>query len=81
MAKSKLMKANKKIEEAVVGGYKKIENGVVGGYKKIENGVVGGFTKMTDGFVDQFLTKEGETVEEAKQRMKKEQEEREKPSV
>ena len=42
MAKSKLVKANEKIAENVVGGYKKIEEGVVGGYKKIENGVVGG---------------------------------------
>ena len=38
MAKSKLVKANEKIADAVVGGYKKIEEGVVGGYKKIENG-------------------------------------------
>jgi hypothetical protein len=30
MAKSKLVAANKKIEESVVGGYKKIEEGVVG---------------------------------------------------
>lgn len=58
-----------KIEAAVVGGYKAIENGVVGGYKKIETGVVEGFTKMTDKIVEKFLTREGETVEEAKQRM------------
>ena len=69
MAKSKLVAANKKIEEAVVGGYKKIEDGVVGGYKKIENGVVGGFNKMTDKFVDNYLTKDGESVEEAKERL------------
>ena len=66
MAKSKLVKANEKIAEKVVGGYKKIEESVVGGYKKIENGAVGGFTKISDTFVDQFLTKDGETVEEAK---------------
>lgn len=35
MAKSKLVKANEKIADAVVGGYKKIEEGVVGGYKKL----------------------------------------------
>ena len=34
MAKSKLVKANEKIAEEVVGGYKKIEEGVVGSYKK-----------------------------------------------
>lgn len=48
MAKSKLVQANKKIEEAVVSGYQKIE----------------------DGFVDRYLTRGGETVEEAKQRLK-----------
>ena len=61
-----------KIAEDVVGGYKKIEYGVVGGYKKIEEGAVGGFNKMVDTFVDQFLTKEGETVEEARKRLAEE---------
>ena len=65
MAKSKLVKANQKIAEEVVGGYKKIEETVVGGYKKIESGVV-----------DQFLTKEGESVEDAKKRLAAEQTER-----
>lgn len=59
MAKSKLVQANKKIEKAVVGGYEKIEEAVVSGYTKIE-----------DKFVDCFLTKEGESVEEAKKRLK-----------
>ena len=63
----KLKNANKKIEETVVGGYKKVENTVVSGYKKVE-----------DKFVDKFLRKDGETVEEAKIRIKKEQEELEK---
>ena len=70
MAKSKLVKANEKIAEAVTDGYKKIEKGVVDGYKKIEQGVVGGYTKLEDQFVDAYLTKEGETVEEAKARLK-----------
>ena len=69
MADSKFIKANEKIEETVVGGYKKIEEGVVGGYKKIEDGVVGGFNKITDAFVGKFLTREGETVEEARRRL------------
>ena len=72
MAKSKIVKANEKIAEAVTGGYKKIENGVVDGYKKIEQGVVGGYTKLEDKFVEAYLTKDGETVEEAKARIKKE---------
>lgn len=71
MAKSKIIKANEKIAEAVTGGYKKIEKGVVDGYKKIEKGVVGGYTKLEDKFIDAYLTKEGETVEEAKIRLKK----------
>ena len=70
MAKSKIVKANEKIAEAVTGGYKKIEKGVVDGYKKIEQGVVGGYTKLEDKFVDAYLTKDGETVEEAKARLK-----------
>lgn len=77
MAKSKLVKVNEKIAEKVVGGYKKIEKGVVSGYKKIENGAVGGFNKISDRFVDNFLTKEGESVEEAKARLATEQKERE----
>ena len=60
---SKIIDANKKIENAVVGGYKKVEESVVGGYKKIE-----------DKFVDTFLKKDGETIEEAKVRVKEEQE-------
>lgn len=63
MAKSKLVKVNEKIAENVVGGYKKIEETVVGGYKKIEETVVGGFNRMSDHFVDQFLTKEGRSVD------------------
>ncbi len=60
MAKSKLMQANKKVEKAVVNSYKKIENAVVAGYTRIE-----------DKFVDSFLTRDGESVSEAKERLKK----------
>ena len=59
----------KKIEDGVVEGYKKIEDGVVEGYKKIENGAVAGFQKVSDKFVEKLFAKEGETVEEAKQRL------------
>ena len=58
MAKSKLIAVNKKIEK-----------GVVGGYKKIEKSICDGFNKITDKFVDQYLTKDEETVEEAKKRL------------
>lgn len=53
---------NDKIAEKVVGGYKKIENAFTGGYKKVE-----------DKFVDKFLRKDGETAEEAKARIEREQ--------
>ena len=66
MAKSKLVQVNEKIADAVVGGYKKIENGVVGAYRKVE-----------DGFVDKFLTREGESVEDAEKRLAEEQAKRE----
>ena len=66
---SKLADVNEKIAEKVVEGYKKIEEGVVGGYKKIEEGAVGGFNKVTDKIVETVFAKEGETVEEAKERL------------
>lgn len=69
MAKSKLVKANEKIANAVAGGYKKIEEGIVGGYKRIETGVTGAFKKVEDGFVEKFLTHDGETVEAAEKRL------------
>lgn len=72
MAKSKLTIANEKIAEAITGGYKKIEQGVVEGYKKVEQNVVDGYTKVEDKFIDVFLMKEGESIEDAKARLKKE---------
>lgn len=73
MSKNPFVTANEKAAEAVVIGYKKIEGRVIGGYKRIEASVVGGFTKMTDKFVGQFLTRDGETVEDAKARLAEEQ--------
>ena len=70
-------KVYKAIEKGTVTGYKAIENGVVSGYKAIENGAVGGFNKITDKFVGAFLTKDGETVEQAKERLATEQKARE----
>jgi len=42
------------------------------GNKKIEESVTEGYTKLEDKFVEAYLTKDGETVEEAKARLKKE---------
>ena len=72
MAKSKITKANEKIAEAVTGSYKKIEQGVVEGYKKIEHGIVGAYSKVEDRFIDAYLTRENETPEEARIRLKSE---------
>ena len=58
MERSKLIKANDKIAEKVVGTFGKIEDTVVNGYIKIE-----------DTFVGRYLTRDGETVEEAKKRL------------
>ena len=66
---SEFEKANEKIAEGVVNGYKAIENGVVGGYKKIEHGAVEGFNKVSDKFVEKLFAREGETVEQAKERL------------
>lgn len=62
MSKSNFVKANEKIAEKVTETFEKIEDTVVGGYTKIE-----------DAFVDRYLTKDGETVEQAKERLKQEQ--------
>ena len=72
---SAFKEVNQKIEDAVVGGYKKIEDGVVSGYQKIEDGVVSGYKKIEDKFIDAFLMKDGESVEQARERMMGEQKE------
>ncbi|MCD8254007.1 MAG: hypothetical protein LUC36_00460 [Oscillospiraceae bacterium] len=69
MEKSKLVQANEKIAESVTESYKKIESGVVGGYKQIERGAVEGFEKVSDKFVGSFLTREGESMADAKARL------------
>ncbi|MBQ5362887.1 MAG: hypothetical protein IIU63_06005 [Clostridia bacterium] len=66
---SKIAETNEKIAEKVVEGYKKIETGVVDGYKKIETGVVEGFGKVTDKCVEVLFAKEGESVEQARERL------------
>lgn len=66
MAQSKFVKANEEIAKKVTGAFEKIEGAVVSGYTKVE-----------DAFVDRYLTKDGETVEEAKARLKQEQKQRE----
>ena len=59
-----------RVENGTVKGYKAIETGVVKGYKAVEDAVVGAYTKIEDAFVGRFLTREGETAAEAKQRVR-----------
>ncbi len=61
MAQSKFVKANEEIAKKVAGTFEKIEKAVVGGYTKVE-----------DAFVDRYLSRDGETVEDAKARLKQE---------
>ena len=58
MATSKLVKTNEKIAEALTKVFFNIEHSVVDRYTKIE-----------DTFVETYLTKEGETTAEAKERL------------
>lgn len=76
MSKSKLVETNEKIAEGVTDGFQKIEDSVIGTYKKVEDSVVGTYKKVEDAFVDKFLTHEGESVEDAKKRLAREQAER-----
>lgn len=73
MAKSKLVKVNEKIAQTVAAGYRKMEHGVVGGYQAVEQATVQGFGKLTDAFVAEFLTREGESVQDAKDRLAQEE--------
>ena len=52
----------------------KLNAGMSSFARSMKNGAVEGFGKITDKFVDQFLTREGESVEDAKKRLQKEQE-------
>ena len=61
MAKSRIVKMNEKIAEKATTAFSMIENTVVGEYSKIE-----------DAFVDRYLTKDGETITQAKERLKRE---------
>lgn len=60
-----------KMEHQVAEAYRKIEDTVVGSYKAIEEGVVGVYEKVEDHFVDKFLRASDETLEDAKERLKR----------
>lgn len=76
MAQSKLVNANKKIADGVGKCYKKVEDTVVNCYKKVEDTVVDGYKNIEDKFVEKYLTKDGESVSDAKKRLKEEEQKR-----
>lgn len=76
----------KKIETGVVEGFGKITDKLAGAMLNedgtlktggVAEKVTGAFDKIADKFVDTFLTKDGETTEDAKARMANEQKSRE----
>ncbi len=54
-----------------VAAYKAVESGVVRAYQAVENGAVSAYQKVEDTMVDKLFRKEGETVEQAKARLRK----------
>ena len=52
-----------------VAAYKAVEEGVVNAYKAVEKGAVNAYHKVEDAMVDKLFRKDGETVEEAKERL------------
>lgn len=63
------MQAEEKLVEKCGEKGEEIAEESVKAYKVIESGVVGGYKKIEDAFVGKFLTKEGESVEDAKKRL------------
>ncbi len=70
-ASKKAGEAYETVKDAVVSGYKAVENGTVRGYKAVENAAVKGYEKTEDFFVDKLFKKEGETVDAAKERLRR----------
>ena len=57
--------------EVAKDAYKAIEEGVVGAYKAVEKGAVDAYRKVEETMVDKLFRKDGETVEQAKTRLRK----------
>ena len=70
MAKSKLVQANAHIAERVTGAFAAVQDTVVSSYTKVE-----------DAFVDRYLTREGESLSQAKERLRKEEQARQHPDL
>ena len=48
---------------------------IVEANEKIQNGAVNGLSKIEDSFISRYLLREGESIEEAKERLKREEQE------
>ena len=48
---------------------------IVEANEKIQDGAVNGFSKIEDSFISRYLLREGESIEEAKERLKREEQE------
>lgn len=70
MTDNKFTATNEKIADAVTSAYKKVETSVVSSYNAVENAAVDGYTKVEDAFVGKLFTKSGETIEDAKARLR-----------
>ena len=66
----KFVDTNEQIGKGFANGFNKMADGVVKGYKVIENSAVRAYTVIEDGFVSSFLIHEGESVAEAKARLR-----------
>ncbi len=65
----KIHDITEKSAAALAYAYKKLENAIVGSYKRIEKSAVTGYGKISDKCIELLFTGEGETLEEAKQRL------------
>lgn len=70
------MSTFEKIKETAVNTIDDMAEDVKYAYDKVENAVVGKFEDISDAFVEKHLMKDGETLEEAKERLAKENAER-----
>ena len=61
MAKSKLVPANERLAEHIISTFATVQDAVVSNYTKVE-----------DTFVGHYLTREGESVFQARERLRKE---------
>lgn len=59
-----------KMWQTATGIYKNVENFAVNGYQAVERGAVDSFARVCDKCIDVLFAKEGETVAEAKERLK-----------